>query len=95
MNERLNGTFLSTSHTTICGNDGFDDDDLDDNDFDDNDFDDNDFDDDEFDDDDFDYDEDPAVDLLVMFTFALLDIPAGSKGVWDNWSHLAEGIRRC
>ena len=50
---------------------------------------------DDFDDDYFDYDEDPAVDLLVMFTFALLDIPAGSKGVWDNWSHLAEGIRRC
>ena len=49
---------------------------------------------DDVDDNDFDY-EDPAVDLLVMFTFALLDIPAGSRGVWDNWSHLAEGIRRC
>ena len=48
---------------------------------------------DDVDDNDFDY-EDPAVDLLVMFTFALLDIPAGSRGVWDNWSHLAEGIRR-
>ena len=46
---------------------------------------------DDVDDNDFDY-EDPAVDLLVMFTFALLDIPAaGSWGVWDNCLHLAAG----
>ena len=31
-----------------------------------------------------------AVDLLVMFTFPLLDIPAGSRGVWDNCFHLAD-----
>ena len=32
---------------------------------------------------------------VVMFTFGLLDIPGGSRGVWDNWFHLAEGIRPC
>ena len=31
-----------------------------------------------------------AVDLLVMFTFPLLDIPAGSRGVWDNCFHLED-----
>ena len=46
-----------------------------------------------FDNNNLDY-EDPTVDLLVMFTFGLLDIPAGSRGVWDNWFHLAEGRRR-
>ena len=34
----------------------------------------------------------PGSVLLVMFTFALLDIPAaGSWGVWDNCLHLAAG----
>ena len=34
----------------------------------------------------------PGSVLLVMFTFALLDIPAaGSWGVWDNCLHRAAG----